>query len=293
MRPLIENVITDNAFNWMVKKYECRVTLEQFTCSWHYHSEYELVLYRDPHRVFSGRFFAGDKVGDVTHNTLLLYGPGLPHMITGSLSGHDEHEHHSTILWFRQAWLTQLQQNMPELRILRKLEQRAAFGLQYSDAVAEQIFVLLDGIESLPSHHQLTRVLQALIVLAEAQETDTLSVHAYSQRHECDEAGKRVEQARAFVEKNYTASIKISDLCRALHISESSAYRLFERHFLESFSDHVKRYRVGKACELLVNSQLPVAIIAERTGFNNLSNFNRQFKLVKAMTPSDFRAQYK
>nr|WP_087021213.1 helix-turn-helix domain-containing protein [Thaumasiovibrio subtropicus] len=63
-------------------------------------------------------------------------------------------------------------------------------------------------------------------------------------------------------------------------------------YFCESFSEHLKGFRIGKASELLVNSQVPVSLVAEQVGFNNLSNFNRQFKTVKGMTPSHFRAQF-
>ncbi|WP_139182696.1 helix-turn-helix domain-containing protein, partial [Vibrio cholerae] len=51
-------------------------------------------------------------------------------------------------------------------------------------------------------------------------------------------------------------------------------------------------FRIGKACELLASSALPIALIAERTGFGNLSNFNRQFKTLKTMTPREFRQRF-
>lgn len=59
-----------------------------------------------------------------------------------------------------------------------------------------------------------------------------------------------------------------------------------------SFSEHLKQFRIGKACELLASSSLPIALVAEKTGFSNLSNFNRQFKAIKAMTPKMFRNQF-
>ncbi|MBA5761574.1 helix-turn-helix transcriptional regulator [Vibrio sp. 404] len=293
MKPTIENVLSENNFNWIIKEYHCRGKKEEFTCPWHYHSEYELMLYRDKNNVFQGRYFAGDSIGEIHHNSMQLYGPGLPHLVTGRSDGDEEHGHHSLIFWFRHQWLESLIQTMPELKNLRRLLKRAAYGLQFSVDTAEYIYQLLSGIEHYEQHHQLMRVLQALCALADDEST-TLSLNAYGM-HEMDvddESTRRVELARQFIEKNYAKQLKIEDLCSALHLSESSAYRLFERHFLESFSEHLKRFRIGKACEMLVNSEYSVAIIAELAGFNNLSNFNRQFKAVKDMTPSAFRAQY-
>lgn len=45
------------------------------------------------------------------------------------------------------------------------------------------------------------------------------------------------------------------------------------------------------ATELLTNSLLPVVEIANHVGFNNLSNFNRQFKQYYHTTPSQYRKQ--
>jgi AraC-like DNA-binding protein len=67
---------------------------------------------------------------------------------------------------------------------------------------------------------------------------------------------------------------------------------MYEKHFGVSFSEHLKQYRIGKACELLASSAKPIALIAELTGFQNLSNFNRQFKTMKGITPSAFRKQF-
>ncbi|EGU46448.1 AraC family transcriptional regulator [Vibrio ichthyoenteri ATCC 700023] len=294
MKPTIENVLNNNQFSWQFKEYHCKKKTEQFSCPWHYHSEYELVLYRDPNHVFQGTCFAGDSVTTIQRNSLFLFGPGLPHMVSGMINDDKGQGHYSMILWFSHQWLESLVASMPELKFIKKFLQRAAYGLQFSPDTAEKIFQSLNNLDSYEPHHQLLRVLQSLSLLADDANSDKLSVNAYGlhMNNSDDESSKRVEAARRFIERNYAAPIKIKDLCQSLHISESSAYRLFERHFLESFSDHLKRFRVGKACEMLLNSELSIALIAEQSGFNNLSNFNRQFKTVKNMTPSDFKAQY-
>ncbi|MFA0413882.1 helix-turn-helix transcriptional regulator [Vibrio renipiscarius] len=294
MKPTIENVLNNNQFSWQFKEYHCKNKIEQFSCPWHYHSEYELVLYRDPNHVFQGTCFAGDSVTNIEPNSLFLFGPGLPHMISGTINDDKEQGHYSMILWFRHQWIESLIDSMPELKFIKKFLNHADHGLKFSTETTEKIFHMLNNLDNDEPHHQLLRVLQSLSLLADDVNASKLSVNPYGLhiRNSDEESSKRMEAAKNFIEQHYAESIKISDLCRHLHISESSAYRLFERHFLESFSEHLKRFRIGKACEMLLNSELSVALIAEQSGFQNLSNFNRQFKTVKNMTPSDFRAQY-
>lgn len=294
MKPFIENVLNSPSYDWLVREYHCRVKNDQFACSWHYHAEYELVLYLDPQHVFSGNYLAGDAIGQVEHNTLLLYGPGLPHMITGQLAGSEEKPHSSIIVWFKQHWIEKLQSAIPEARNIKRLLDNAAFGVKFSPQTAAKVAALLTEIETLPRHYQALKVMEVLVHLADDNQPQKLSVTPYRLKQLCgDNASlKRVEMATQFIEKNYHHSLRIADLCQALHISESSAYRLFEKHYGVSFSEHLKQYRVGKACELLASTSVPIALVAERTGFQNLSNFNRQFRMVKQMTPSQFRARF-
>lgn len=294
MKPFIENVLSTPHYDWMVREYHCQHHRQTFSCPWHYHAEYELVLYLDDNDVFNGHYLAGDAIGQVSKNTVLLYGPGLPHLIKGTIHATEEKVHRSIVVWFKQHWVDKLQAAIPEARNVKRLLDKAAFGIKFSQPIADKVAEVLSDIDSLPRHHQAVRLMESLLYLSDDLESSKISSTPYRLNQLADDkdAHRRVELASRYIENHYDRPIKIADLCQALHLSESSAYRLFEKHYGVSFSDHLKQFRIGKACELLVNSQYPVALVAERCGFQNLSNFNRQFKTVKQMTPSEFRRQF-
>ena len=56
------------------------------------------------------------------------------------------------------------------------------------------------------------------------------------------------------------------------------------------FVQYVNRLRINLACQLLMSGELSITDICYQVGFNNLSNFNRQFLLLKEMSPSRWRA---
>ena len=66
---------------------------------------------------------------------------------------------------------------------------------------------------------------------------------------------------------------------------ERLAVALFDN---ESFR-HLNRLRVRAACEALRGTNDRVADIAAGCGFNNLSNFNRQFKRLVGCSPLEYR----
>lgn len=64
---------------------------------------------------------------------------------------------------------------------------------------------------------------------------------------------------------------------------------IFKQHTGTSCTEFIIQARLNAACEELRNSVTPVLEISTSVGFNNLSNFNRQFKHYYAQTPSQYR----
>ena len=66
----------------------------------------------------------------------------------------------------------------------------------------------------------------------------------------------------------------------------------FKQHTGSSCTEFIIQVRLNKACDMLINTSNPVLEIATAVGFNNLSNFNRQFKRYYELTPSQYRKQF-
>ncbi|WP_070969760.1 AraC family transcriptional regulator [Vibrio sonorensis] len=296
MKPLIEKVDNHTGFNWRVAEYQCKSDVGDFMCPWHYHVEYEVVIYKGMTDGQEVTCFVGDFIhnGSWQDSTMMMYGPGLPHMVSGRYHAKKREDHRSIVLWFTPSWIDSLIEVAPELRALKNVLRRSSRGIKFSKENAEIAFSLLHQTESKPKHRQLIDLMQVFQLMIEDNTAHELSSTPYSitQYNEKESDNGKVEAARQFIEDNFHRNVKISDFCQALHMSESTAYRLFERHFCESFSEHLKSFRIGKACELLISSKAPIALVAEQSGFNNLSNFNRQFRDKKGMTPSDFRHRF-
>ena len=59
----------------------------------------------------------------------------------------------------------------------------------------------------------------------------------------------------------------------------------------KTYVSFLNEIRVANACKLLRNEDLSVAMVAYECGFNNLSNFNRNFKKVRGCSPTEYRKQ--
>ncbi len=260
-------------------------------CQWHYHNEFELVL----HRYTEGTGYVGHYQGELGHNTLWLIAPNTPHSFN-CVPCDDEHPPARHSLWLKRDWLANMMFSCLELRKLESVFKRAEKGIGLSTESGEQAYQLLKDLTKHSHINQLAILLQILGLIADDKQTTTLlSFSNQSQRdtntkYKYDRA--KIEKLSQFIEDHYHQPITLADLALQLNTSESSVHRIFEAHFYESFSQYLKKIRLNHAAELLISTDLPISLVAEKVGYHNQANFNRLFKGYKKTTPRQYRCQF-
>ena len=98
-----------------------------------------------------------------------------------------------------------------------------------------------------------------------------------------------VRLACAYVERHFAEKVALDDLARAAAVSPSYLIRLFKRQLETTPHDYLLRYRISRAKELLAETALTSAAIAERVGFASESNFSYRFKQMTGQGPRAYR----
>ncbi len=223
---------------------------------------------------------------------MILVGPDLPHAIYSEESADDQRVCETHVVWFRKDWIEPLIDSCRELEPLRALLEDSKKGLQFSSATAEKATELLDRVMEKPPHQQLLTLFSLFSVLLDDQEVVQL-INPIFKAGEGDEISDKLDKVEAFLMNHFIQDISVNDLASHLYISESSVRRLFQKHYKESFSQRLKKIRLNVACDLLINTSLPVNLILEKVGYDNQANFNRQFKSYKQVTPTQYRIAMK
>ncbi|MDF3819784.1 helix-turn-helix domain-containing protein [Leptospira sp. 96542] len=99
---------------------------------------------------------------------------------------------------------------------------------------------------------------------------------------------------KCMMEEHFYADedLRLIDLADACGISVHQLSEVLNQKMNTSFTDFVNKYRIKAAKDMLVNDlNRPILSIAMAVGFNSKSSFNRIFKKMTNLTPSEFQKQ--
>src|SRR3546814_10362046 len=86
-----------------------------------------------------------------------------------------------------------------------------------------------------------------------------------------------INEALAYINRNLTGSFDEKDLAEIAGLSPAAFSRSFRRHTGLALVKYVNRLRINLACQLLMgDAEARITDVCFSSGFNNLSNFNRQ-----------------
>lgn len=99
-----------------------------------------------------------------------------------------------------------------------------------------------------------------------------------------------IQTAIAYINKNLTESITLSDMAKSAGMSPSHFSTVFKSVAGISPYEYLLLIRIEHAVELLRSTNMTIVDVAYSCGFKSMPNFNKSFKRITNMTPSDYRA---
>ena len=103
---------------------------------------------------------------------------------------------------------------------------------------------------------------------------------------------EKIKTILKYVEEHYDEHITIDDMAALTFYSKSHFMKFFKAHMGTGFIEYLNDYRLTIAERLLRTSDASVLEIAEKSGFDNLSYFNRIFKRKYGQSPRKQRRLY-
>lgn len=267
-----------HSFHCHVHDYPCDIA------RWNYHPEHEIHLIRRS----SGRVFVGDHVGTFGPGHLAFVNSNVPHnWVTENLGGTTVCER-DLVIQFAPDLLEQAADTFPEFKL--SIFPPEAFGRSwvYHGETARRGGLLMEQILVANGLLKFARFLELVDMLGKTAERTPLASVDYAGRTN-HLASEQVHQAISLVLAALPGEVKMTEVADQLGLSPTAFSRLFKRNTGHNFVDYLRKLRIGKACHMLSESDMSITDICFAVGYFNISNFNRNFRSERGMTPSTYR----
>lgn len=256
------------------------------TVRWHFHPEYEL------HHVVetTGRYFVGDFIGTFEPGNLVLTGPNLPHNWVSDVPPGAHVPLRGRIVQFSEAFIADAKRLLPEFASCTPMLEMSRRGTLFTPGTASQVGGMLAELVEAKAFRRIEIFTSIIGILSRAADVRPLTSANYLP----DPSGfmsTGINKALAYISQNLTEPFSERDLAAIAKVTPSAFSRSFRRHTGMTLVQYVNRLRINLTCQLLMSEAgMPITEICFSAGFNNISNFNRQFLAQKGMPPSRFRA---
>lgn len=101
-----------------------------------------------------------------------------------------------------------------------------------------------------------------------------------------------IKAAKVYTKENYqNSNLTLQDVADAAGTSRTYFSSLFRELTGEKYWDYLSRYRIERAKELLIGTNLGQAEICTRVGYESEFHFSRKFKEIVGVSPNKFRKQ--
>lgn len=141
----------------------------------------------------------------------------------------------------------------------------------------------LENIESISAY-----INEILILIFEKTIEKDLEIEE-SDNRKLNHPNRVLEPALKYIEENYREEMFLEKMASISNVSPYYFSKLFKKEMGMNFTTYVTKYKVGKAKEMLKNTDIPIVNIAAELGYYECGYFTKIFKKVEGMTPTKYR----
>ena len=249
----------------------------------HQHAEWELSYVITG----GGLRFVGDKVEPFSCGEIILLPPNIPHCWSFDEYNYDREGkiEYITIIFSAELFdkcsyvFLEMDDYVSQIKLYRQ-------GIRFEGDSLLKLQAMMKGLLLQNNIEQLASLINLFFVVASSCET---SIVGYCRNP--NKGTEKMQEVYRFVFNNFHHRIALADVAKYVGMNRSSFCTFFKRMKGESFVSFLNKYRIDASCQMLRQTTIPIADICFATGFSDIPHYNRTFKELKGITPTQFRTQ--
>lgn len=263
------------------------INQHHFSSEFHFHQECQLAYIIKG----SGKKIIGDHVDHFDENELVFIGPNVPHVWYNSDFKNDENNNIKSVslsLFISPKLFLEHLTAFGDTKKIENLFLKAKRGMVITGKTKVKLINLLKRSRNETGIQQIISLLKIIETLSTSSDYNFLATPDYINNFQYRE-NERMNSVYEFLMKNFQNEISLSQAANVAAMNPNAFCRFFKSRTQKSLTQFINEIRIGHACKLLSDKNESISQIAYGCGFNNISNFNRFFKIVKKTSPREYR----
>ena len=258
--------------------------------TWHYHNNYELSFILEG----SGKRIVADSIEEFQPGDLVFIGRNLPHVWISDKETRTPTSRslEMVFLQFTSEVVTPQLLTLPEFKHIAKAIALSERGIQIVGQTLNEVSEMMLQLPYLKSFDRMLHFFKLMDIIGKSHTNIQLASKEYLKMR-FTPGNKRIAVIHEFLMNNYREQVDLAHLAGLVNMAEGSLCRFFRTNMGMTVFEYLNQLKVELACKLLMDKDLSILEVCLDSGFNNLSHFNKQFKKINGLPPSEFRNRFK
>lgn len=233
----------------------------------------------------------GDHIDFFEEGDLVFLGPWLPHVWVNDpeyLYGKSNRKAEAIVIHFTENFLGDRFLSIPETEPFKKVMDIANRGMVIKGQTKNEINVMLERMLSQSGLQRIASMITIFDILSHSSEYELLASPTFELNSK-SASSSNLNKINEYIMRNFHNDISLPEIASIANMALTTFCNFFKENYRVTFVEYLTAVRIGHACKILAEQDLNIVQTAYECGYNNLANFNRQFRKLKGMTPSEYR----
>ncbi len=258
--------------------------------TWHYHINYEISFITEGF----GKRIVADSIEEFHPGDLVFIGGKLPHVWiadknTSSPSGRTLE---TVYLQFSADIVPPELLALPEFENVKKALELSERGMKIMDKTLNEASSIMLQLPYMKGFDRMLNFLKLMDTIGKSDSVELLASEDYIKKR-FTTGNKRIGVIHEYLMNHYKEDIDLEKLSNLVSLAKGSLCRFFKGNMGMTIFEYLNKIRIDYACKLLMDQDLSILEVSFDSGFNNLSHFNKQFKKIIGLTPTDYKKRFK
>ena len=257
--------------------------------SWHYHDNYEISFITEG----TGKRIVADSIEEFQPGDLVFIGRNLPHawIVDKEQFTPNTRKLEMVFLQFPPEALSPELLSLPEFKNIANALSQSERGIRITGQTLNDVSEIMLQLPYLSNFERFLHFFKLMDIIGQSTNLIPLATKEYIKKR-FNSKNKRIQTIHDYLMKNYRESIDLKQIADLVSMAEGSLCRFFKMHVGITIFEYLNQIKIEFSCKLLMDKNLSILDVAIDSGYNNLSHFNKQFKLITGVTPKDYRLRF-